>query len=256
MTAMLIETLAPADAAEAHSPSGPVPMLDLLLGSPATARHADHAPVGLALPGLQSLHALQSLVTQAVDELDYGMVIVNRQGRLVLANHCARRMFDRPDGVCLLQQDRPVARHAAREEPLARAIQAAALQGRRGLVVVGDDKRPQTIAVVPLGEQPVQGVLLVFGKAQMCEALSVDHYARVHGLTHAEGMVLAALCDGDTPAEVAERFGVAVSTVRTQISAIRQKTRSGSIRELVRRVAVLPPIVPAFGRMPVNGVAH
>lgn len=248
---MLTETLAPADASEAHAP--PVPMLDLLLGGTGTTRHADRAPADLSMSALQPL---QSLVTQAIDELDYGMAIVNRQGRLVLANHCARRMFERADGVCLLQQDRPVARHASREESLARAIQAAAHQGRRGLVVVGDDKRPQTVAVVPLGDQPVQGVLLVFGKAQMCEALSVDHYARVHGLTHAEGMVLAALCDGDTPAEVAERFGVAVSTVRTQISAIRQKTRSGSIRELVRRVAVLPPIVPAFGRMPVNGVAH
>ena len=38
----------------------------------------------------------------------------------------------------------------------------------------------------------VQPDVLVFGKAQMCEPLSVDHYARVHGLTHAEGMVLAA----------------------------------------------------------------
>ena len=26
---------------------------------------------------------------------DYGMAIVNRQGRLLLANHCARQMFGR-----------------------------------------------------------------------------------------------------------------------------------------------------------------
>ncbi len=254
---MLIETLASTDAhtnARTDSHTGarplPVPMLDLLLAGASTVRSLDPDPASALLP------ALQSLVTQAIDELDYGMAIVNRQGRLLLANHCARQMFERPDGVCLLQLERPVARHAVREDALARAIQAAAQQGRRGLVAVGDDKRPQTVAVVPLGGQPVQGVLLVFGKAQMCEALSVDHYARVHGLTHAEGMVLAALCDGDTPAEVAERFGVALSTVRTQISAIRQKTRSGSIRELVRRVAVLPPIVPALGRAPSNGVAH
>ncbi|WP_130482260.1 helix-turn-helix transcriptional regulator [Sphaerotilus mobilis] len=247
---MLIETLAPPEA-QAEAQALHMPVLDLLLaGSTTAARSGDLDSAGLLFP------ALQSLVTQALDELDYGMAIVNRQGRLMLANHCARRLFERPDGVCLLQLDRPVARHPAREEPLARAIQAAAQQGRRGLVAVGDDKRPQSVAVVPLGGLPVQGVLLVFGKAQMCEALSVDHYARVHGLTHAEGMVLAALCDGDTPAEVATRFGVAVSTVRTQISAIRQKTRCGSIRELVRRVAVLPPIVPALGRAPLNGVAH
>jgi DNA-binding CsgD family transcriptional regulator len=62
-------------------------------------------------------------------------------------------------------------------------------------------------------------------------------------------MVLAALCDGDDPSGIARRFGVAVSTVRSQIASIRQKTRSTSIRELVRQVAVLPPIVSAIGHM-------
>jgi hypothetical protein len=39
---------------------------------------------------------------------------------------------------------------------------------------------------------------------------------------------------------------VAVSTVRTQIGSIRAKTGAGSIRELVRQVAVLPPLVGAL----------
>ncbi|MGY0196789.1 helix-turn-helix transcriptional regulator [Leptothrix sp. BB-4] len=244
---MLLEPLAPsAIDHDARSPlTTAAPALDLLLGGLLGSRGEGDATA-----------ALQSLVTQALDELDYGMAIVSRQGRLMHANHCARRMFERADGVCFLQADRVVARDPLREEPLARAVTAAAQLGRRGLVPVGDPSRPQTVAVVPLGGSSVQGVLLVFGKAQMCEALSVDHYARVHGLTHAEGMVLAALCDGDTPAEVAQRFGVAVSTVRTQIAAIRQKTQSGSIRELVRRIAVLPPIVPALGRSPSSGVPH
>ncbi|MDP4301068.1 helix-turn-helix transcriptional regulator [Leptothrix discophora] len=239
---MLIETPAPCPTLPSSARpelASLAPALDLLLGAGAEA-----GPV------------LHQLLGQALDELDYGLAIVNRQGRLMLANHRARTLFERSNGVCQLQIDRVVARHPLREEPLARAIQAAAQQGRRGLVAVGDEDRPQSVAVVPLGGQPVQGVLLVFGKAQMCEALSVDHYARVHGLTHAEGMVLAALCDGDTPTEVAQRFGVAVSTVRSQIAAIRQKTQCGSIRELVRRVAVLPPIVSALGRGPLHAGPH
>jgi DNA-binding CsgD family transcriptional regulator len=242
MPAMLIESPAPATTptSAARAELGALaPTLDLLIGVAADAN-----PL------------LQQLLTQVLDELDYGLALVNRQGRLMLANHRARAMFEQAHGVCTLQLDRVVARHPLREEPLARAIQAAAQQGRRGLVAVGDEQRPQSVAVVPLGGQPVQGVLLVFGKAQMCEALSVDHYARVHGLTHAEGMVLAALCDGDTPSEVAQRFGVAVSTVRSQIAAIRQKTQCSSIRELVRRVAVLPPIVSALGRGPFTYVPH
>jgi DNA-binding CsgD family transcriptional regulator len=39
---------------------------------------------------------------------------------------------------------------------------------------------------------------------------------------------------------------VAVSTVRTQIGSIRAKAGAGSISELVRQVAVLPPLVGAL----------
>jgi hypothetical protein len=39
---------------------------------------------------------------------------------------------------------------------------------------------------------------------------------------------------------------VALSTVRTQIGSIRTKTGAGSIRDLVRQVALLPPLVGAL----------
>jgi DNA-binding CsgD family transcriptional regulator len=58
--------------------------------------------------------------------------------------------------------------------------------------------------------------------------------------------VLEHLCGGVRPTEIAQRQGVAVSTVRTQIGSIRAKTGATSIRELVRQVAVLPPLVGAL----------
>jgi DNA-binding CsgD family transcriptional regulator len=66
------------------------------------------------------------------------------------------------------------------------------------------------------------------------------------GLTPAETRVLELLCAGVRPTEIAGRAGVAVSTVRTQIGSIRAKTGAASIRELVRQVAVLPPLVGAL----------
>ena len=77
----------------------------------------------------------------------------------------------------------------------------------------------------------------------MCEALSVQGFARSHGLTAAETRVLVALCEGTPPGAVAAQVGVAISTVRTQIGNIRQKTGAESIRDLVRQVAVLPPLM-------------
>jgi DNA-binding CsgD family transcriptional regulator len=54
--------------------------------------------------------------------------------------------------------------------------------------------------------------------------------------------VLAAVSDGLRPHEVADQHGVQVSTIRSQLLSIRQKTRSSSIRELLQTVSLLPPM--------------
>jgi len=71
----------------------------------------------------------------------------------------------------------------------------------------------------------------------------VQGFARLHGLTGGEGRVLAALCGGARPAEVAREHGVALSTVRSQIGSIRLKTGAASIRDLLAQVARLPPLM-------------
>jgi DNA-binding NarL/FixJ family response regulator len=55
--------------------------------------------------------------------------------------------------------------------------------------------------------------------------------------------VLEALLDGLSPSAVARAKYVAVSTVRTQISQLRLKTGARSIRQLLDRVAGLPPMM-------------
>ena len=39
-----------------------------------------------------------------------------------------------------------------------------------------------TVAVVPLPGQ--DAALVVFGRRQVCELLSIEHFARLHGLDH------------------------------------------------------------------------
>ena len=58
--------------------------------------------------------------------------------------------------------------------------------------------------------------------------------------------MLRGLAGGLRPAQIARAAGVAMSTVRTQITSIRLKTGARSIGELVRLVTVLPPIVPVL----------
>ena len=102
----------------------------------------------------------------------------------------------------------------------------------------------------PDATTPESGLaLLVFAKQQMCDTTMVTLFARESGLTSAEGQVLAQVCKGLRPAQIATHQGVQVSTVRTQLRAIRHKTASDSMRELMQKVSTLPPLaryLPSF----------
>ena len=93
-----------------------------------------------------------------------------------------------------------------------------------------------------VGAAVPQFALLAFAKQQLCDNTTITLFARERGLTGAEGQVLAQVCKGLRPQEIATRQGVQISTVRTQLRAIRHKTASDSVRELIEKVSVLPPL--------------
>ena len=182
-----------------------------------------------------------------LDEIDYGMLLVTADAKLIYLNHAARQELDSQHPLRLLGSE--LRAHRAQDmAPLYDAL-AAAQRGLRRLVTLGEGVHRICVSVVPLADVASNGsaaTLLVLGKRQMCEQLSVQGFARSLGLTPAETRVLEWLCSGVRPTDIAQRAGVAVSTVRTQIGSIRGKTGAGSIRELVRQVAVLPPLVGAL----------
>jgi DNA-binding CsgD family transcriptional regulator len=190
---------------------------------------------------------------QMLDEIDYGMLLVTDETQVMHANHAARACLDDEHPLQLLGQELRV-RRMQDVAPMRQALASAAQRGLRSLLTLGDEPQRVCVAVVPLPAFHDAGhcaTLLVFGKRQVCEELSVQSFARSHGLTLAETQVLKQLCTGAQPSEIAEHQCVALSTVRTQIGSIRAKTGAESIRELVRQVAVLPPLVSALrGVMP------
>jgi len=180
-----------------------------------------------------------------LDEVDYGMLLVAEDSQVIHVNRAACADLDTGHPLQLLgRQVR--ARHSKDVAPLQEALASAAERGLRKLLRLGVDGGAVSISIVPLGA-PRRGertaTLLMLGKRQVCAELSVEGYARTHGLTPAETRVLVALCSERGPSEAAARLGVAISTVRTQIGMIRMKTGAPSIRELLRQIAALPPLM-------------
>ena len=189
---------------------------------------------------------LARCMSYMLDEIDYGMLLVDANAEVLYLNHAARRELDGDHPLQLSGQQLVTA--AACEAGALQEALLAAQRGLRKLLTLGGGEQFVAISVVPLNEPGIAAgtTLLVLGKRSVCEQLSVQGYARAVSLTPAETRVLEMLCSGVQPTEIATRQGVAVSTVRTQIGSIRAKTGAKSIRELVRQVAVLPPLVGAL----------
>lgn len=201
-------------------------------------------PVAAHYTGPERRHAQPTArwLARMLDEMDHGMLLLAPDGTLHHANQPARLELARNDTLQLLGSRVQAVRREQHGSLLGALADAG--HGRRRLLMLGQGP-VLPVAAVPLNEGSRESdvmVLLLLGKRQNCAGLTVDFFAHTHGLTGAEARVLQALCGGLRPKEVARQFDVAVSTVRTQISSIRHKTQTASIRDLVERVSTLPPI--------------
>jgi DNA-binding CsgD family transcriptional regulator len=223
-----------------------VAMNTAISGAPRVFMGGFAPPSSAALqgPGSKSPHASWSWLAAALDEVDYGMLLVANGAEVVHANQIARRELDDEHPLQLMGR-RLHARSSTDLAPLHHALDNAARRGLRQLLTMGSGDHRLGVSIVPLSTADAEGgaaTLLILGKRQICEQLSVQGFARSHGLTAAEGRVLAALCAGARPHDVATSLGVAISTVRTQIGSIRTKTGAQSIGALLKQMAALPPV--------------
>lgn len=192
----------------------------------------------------QELHWLR----RSLDCVDYPMVCVDADRAVLMANRAALGELSDQSHPLQLAGSVLKAREGCDVAALQRAMHDALLLGLRRLVQIGQGGARLSVAVVPLdgdnaAEADGSAVLLMFGKRRLCESLSADWFARERGLTGAEARVLQGLSAGMTPTEIARRQGVALSTVRTQVRSLRAKTGAPSIRELLRQVSTLPPML-------------
>lgn len=187
----------------------------------------------------------RQMFAAALDESDNGMLFLCDEPcgatgtslRVLHANDVALRELDGRHPLQLVGDVLHV-RHVPDAVALHGAVRNARQRNLRKLLRLDADERPVSVSVVPLPS----AVLLMLGKRQMCEELTVQGYAASCGLTPAESRVLAGLCRGQSPEGIAAGLSVQISTVRTQIGSIRLKTGAGSIGALVRQVSVLPPL--------------
>jgi DNA-binding CsgD family transcriptional regulator len=197
--------------------------------------------------------ASDTLLSHAMDELACGIIIIDSHGRVLHKNLAADAVLSRGDSVTINRSTITTA-HSSDAHQLSSAL-AKAAQGKRSMIALGALSRT-TVAVVPLQRQAAPNAqlqaqpgearfALMFSRAGVCESLMLSFFSRAHSLTASEENILGLMCAGLTAPEMAQQLKIGEATVRTHVRNICSKTHSSGIREVVKRLAVLPPLMAA-----------
>ena len=188
------------------------------------------------------------LALQVLDQLDCALLACNPVGLVLLSNHAARRELDTAR-VLAIDQGR-LRGVAGSQQALALLLGDAALRRRSRLQWLGDGEHRMMVAAMPAGDRAAPLALVVLGRRSLCSPLGLEMLAIEHGLTPAERRVMRALVSNHAPRQIASDHGVAMSTVRTQIIAIRNKLGVRNIDALMLRAAQVPPVTSGWESAP------
>ncbi len=186
------------------------------------------------------------------NELAYGLIVVDAGRQVVHINRAARGALAREQ--CVRVRGRALEAWRECDAKVFTHAMDTAFKGRRAAMKLGGLQG--TIMLVPLPSTVATGaasaslighIALVFERSACAESLSIAFYAQNHGLTSGEERVLRALNEDQSVGEVAGSLGTAISTIRTHVNHIREKTGARSLRALVANVRSVPPLMPAFG---------
>ncbi len=145
---------------------------------------------------------------------------------LLLDRHCLRLAYGRVVGFAGSASERF-------EDACARAISSGA--SRVVITMPADGAQMWQVELVSLQiETPGDMLLMATVHAPVRPERGIVALARIFGLTCAESRVLAHLAEDRTPSEIGVVLGVSVTTVRSHLQALFQKTGVRRQPELVR----------------------
>lgn len=189
-----------------------------------------------------------SLGSAALDALALGVVVTDREGVVLRANPAAEALARGAGVLSLGCCGRPLATaHPSETRRLLALLRATATGGPGGAMLLSRPLGPAAVAatIAPLPPSlrdglPHGAALLILrdlgGKPPDLAATLIGLF----GLTPAEADLACALLAGKRPDEVAARRNVKVTTIRSQLSQVLQKTgarRQSELAAMLERVA-------------------
>lgn len=232
----------------------PLPLAGGSLHRPRTGARPAGAPADDA--------GASALLIAAIERVPFALTIVDYGGTVATANEPARRILARRDGLStvggILEAHVPAETRQLRMMIRETLLKPEGDWPAHGILTLSrpSGRQPLILLVRPL-RACTPSCLEACGRAMVLindlewPAPGCGYLLRqTFGLTLAEAEVAASLMDGHEPRQIAERRGVRVSTIRTQIRNILAKCRVSRQIDLVKLIARLPgvtfPSPPGF----------
>ena len=197
----------------------------------------------------QRLQSLYGAVLTMLDRVGTGLLLVDSELRVVVANVTAERLLEAGDGLrrdargrlaALDQNDAITLRTAVTE--IAAASRGEQENASRFFGVTRPSRRDRyLIELSPLRdsrgeiENDFAGAMITLIDPDEPEVIRLHGMREIYGLTGAELAVAEHLVDGLSHTDMADERGVTPGTIHSQVRSIYRKTRSSNRTELVRR---------------------
>jgi len=198
---------------------------------------------------------LSGLSSAALATLPRGVVIVDETMGIHYLNAAAEALLRQSEGLAV-KGNRLGCAAPDLAYPLMQRVKSACATLAKvdpvPLYLVDENGRPAIeLHVVPLKSHLATDVMrarpmaMILLRTPFYRSAWPSSAHRPYGLTQAEMAVLAAMVEGLTPGEYAEKSGVQISTVRSQIKAILAKTGCRRIAEVIALFAAVDVPQPA-----------
>ncbi len=191
----------------------------------------------------RQLHEQVGLYQAGLDELDFGVLLIDPAMHVHYGNPVAHRLLATANASPSSNATLALPHHG----PLAQLLRRCDADRRNVIPMTIGDQRLLAIALPmpntasnPATLRPHLMVLLT--DQDSTPATLFGFLAQGFGLSHAEARLLPGLYQGLSAGEIAGALGLKTSTVRSQLSSIFAKTHCRRQQDLMRLLGCLPPI--------------
>jgi DNA-binding CsgD family transcriptional regulator/PAS domain-containing protein len=211
---------------------------------------APHVRRAVTISDLFGMKAVEAATFGSVlDTFPFGILLVDRELAVVHANAAAAEMLNRREPI-RSEKGRVALTDRTTQGALERAVQQAgdaAGLGGKGIGIPASGKgKPSVVHVLPLRRTQIGRGLgsraiaaLFVAPAALPSRMPADALAAIYDLTPAETNIFELIAAGRSPAEIADKLGIAPSTVKSHVLHLFAKTGCRRQANLVKLASSL-----------------